>query len=100
MSINPKSVQKKWNWVQNGETGRDWQLLLWTRINKMAGKIKIEIQCNYLITKQSEKLNNSYWTSKREVNIHKSREVKNTNLNLSELKYAGADHDGITKYHL
>ena len=32
---------------------------------------------------------------------HKSREVKNINLSLSELKYAGADrHDGISKYLL
>ena len=35
---------------------------------------------------------------KSEVNMHKSREVKNINLSLSEWKYAGADHDGITKY--
>lgn len=30
--------------------------------------------------------------------MHKSREVKNINLKLGELKYAGADQDGITKY--
>ena len=30
----------------------------------------------------------------------KSREDKNINLSLSELKYAGADFDGITKYQL
>ena len=30
----------------------------------------------------------------------KSREDKNINLSLSELKYARADRDGITKYQL
>ena len=29
-----------------------------------------------------------------------SREVKHISLRLSEWKYAGADHDGITKYQL
>ena len=29
-------------------------------------------------------------------NIHKSFEDKNINLRLTDLKYAGADHDGIT----
>ena len=32
--------------------------------------------------------------------MNKSREVKNFSLRLSEWKYAGADHDGITKYQL
>ena len=40
--------------------------------------------------------------SKSEVDIHKSREVKNLNINLSlsEWKYAGVDHDYITKHQL
>ena len=32
--------------------------------------------------------------------MDKSREDKNKNLSLSELKYAGADHDSITKCQL
>ena len=34
--------------------------------------------------------------------MYKRREVKSINLSLSEWKwkYAGADHDGITKYQL
>ena len=32
--------------------------------------------------------------------IHKSREDRDINLSLSELKYAGADRDNITKYQL
>ena len=42
-------------------------------------------QYNYLITKQSAKLNKNYYTRKSEVNIHKSHEDKSINLSLGEL---------------
>ena len=66
-------------------------------------KFKIlTLYLNYLITKQSAELNNNYLTGKSSVNIltHKSPEDKNINLSLSELKYARANHDSITKYQL
>ena len=54
---------KKCNWVQNGEVKNDFELGQtegWTKIKK-----KIEtLYLNYLITKQSAKLNNNYLTGK------------------------------------
>ena len=38
------------------------------------GMVLPKFQCNYLITKESKKLNKNYLISKREVDIHKSRQ--------------------------
>ena len=46
---------------------------------------KFQTEYNYLITKQSAKLNKNYYTRKSEVNIHKSHEDKSINLSLGEL---------------
>ena len=76
MSINPKSVKqskikckklklsaKKWNWVQNGEIkmidSSYYELGQTKWRTKIKQRLKLQVQYNYLMTKQSAKLNNN-----------------------------------------
>ena len=109
MSINPKSVQfhqckkvkliaKWWHWKWLAASILSWDKENGGQTLEEDWNSLSKFQYNYLdMTKQSTKLNKKYLTSKREVNIHRSREDKNINLSLSKLKKKNNKPEPITK---